>query len=70
MASSPYLNEPVALLLGDQLSSAIATAQAMAENAVSLDEEIPSRVAYQLHQQLVELEACIARSAGLTPIDS
>lgn len=68
--SAPYMNEPVALLLGDQLSSAIATAQAMAENAQALDEEIPALVAFRLHQQLVELEACIARSAGLTSIES
>jgi len=66
----PYLNEPVALLLGDQLSSAITTAQAMAENAITLDEEITPSAAMQLHQQLVELEACIARAAGLTPIES
>jgi|GEM_PF-5484062 hypothetical protein len=67
---APYLNEPVALLLGDQLSSAITTAQAMAENAIALEEEITPSAAMQLHQQLVELEACIARAAGLTPIES
>lgn len=65
MGSSPYLNEPVALTLGDQLSSAIATAQAMAENAEAIDEQITASTAMKLHQQLVELEACIARSAGL-----
>ena len=68
--ASPYLNEPVALMLGDQLSSAISTAQAMAENALAFSEEIPPTVAFRLHQQLVELEACIARAAGLTPIES
>lgn len=66
---SPYLNEPVALLLGDQLSSAITTAQAMAENAMALEEEIPASVALSLHNQLIELEHCLARSVGLTRIE-
>lgn len=66
--AQPYLNEPVALMLGDQLSSAIATAQAMAENAVDLDEELPPTVAMELHKQLIELEHCLARAAGLTRV--
>lgn len=67
--SQPYLNEPVALLLGDQLSSAITTAQAMAENALVCNEAISATTAWRLHQQLVELEACVARAMGLSPIE-
>lgn len=67
--SQPYLNEPVALLLTDQLGQALLTAQAMAENADALQEQIPATAALRLHNQLVEIERCVARSLGLTPVE-
>lgn len=67
--SQPYLNEPVALLLTDQLGQALLTAQAMAENADALQEQITATTAWHLHNQLVEIERCVARSLGLTPVE-
>ena len=66
--SQPYLNEPVAEVLQQELSAALLTAQAMAENAISSDEQIPAVIAFALHQQLVEIERCICQSLGMVPI--
>lgn len=67
--SGPYLNEPVELILTDQLSQALHSAQALAENADALNEQITAVTAYRLHNQLVAIERCIARAMGLTPIE-
>lgn len=59
---SLYLNEPVVLVLRDQLSEALLTAQAMTDNAIAANEDLPPVVAFELHNQLIELERCIYRS--------
>ena len=65
MTDAQYQNT-VANLLAAQLTGAINTAQALAENAISLSEEIKASNAWALHQQLVEIERCIAQAAGIS----
>lgn len=70
MTASPYLNEPIAMVLLQDLSQAIRTAQAMAENATTVPgEQILPSTAMKIHHQLVEIERCVGLAMGYTPSD-
>lgn len=66
MAAESQPQQAVANILAAQLSGAINTAQALAENAIALSVEITASNAWALHEQLVEIERCIAQAAGFS----
>lgn len=67
--TNPYLNEPIAAVLEQELSAALLTAQAMAENAAALQEQILPTTAMHLHNQLVAIERCVVKAIGLIPVE-